>query len=151
MRASLFLFGFRARGDFPHAHSDAARFYIRVVARFPSEFRLAHFYAHCTELCQFCSALSLASALFCYSALPRLRLCSASRLGFCFRLLCPISVSLSLSCRPRHPTKSICRVAVAQWTKRLTRNGYTRVQKRRSSCNMRRVIEHRESASREMS
>ena len=26
-----------------------------------------------------------------------------------------------------HKMKSICRAAVAQWTKRLTRNGYTRV------------------------
>ena len=26
-----------------------------------------------------------------------------------------------------HNMKSVCRAAVAQWTKRLTRNGYTRV------------------------
>ena len=46
------------------------------------------------------------------------------------------SVSLCSECNMRymddsnieHNMKSICRAAVAQWTKRLARNGYTRVQ-----------------------
>ena len=32
-----------------------------------------------------------------------------------------------------HNKKSICRAAVAQWTTRLTRNGYTRVQNWKSA------------------
>ena len=41
----------RARSDRHHAHSSRRALYI--AARFPSEFLLAHFYVHRTELCQF--------------------------------------------------------------------------------------------------
>ena len=85
-----------ARGDCHHAHSLVCS---------ASEFRLALFYVLRTEVpvsvcsvCHLCSVSPLRSALLCLvsaSALPGLRLCSASCLCLCFRL-CLISVSLSL-------------------------------------------------------